>query len=302
MSPSTSFILIFLFLFYFTPSPTLSDPRATKASLLCTNRTATSMPHRKIFISNFLSAMDSLTPLISTQRYGAVSKGTTQNAAVYAFAECFKDLSQSDCNVCIAQCKTQILSCLPFQKGTRGGKLFFDGCYLRYDDYNFFNESFSDQDTVLCSGNTTSNGDIVDVYRDSALKLVRNLSVLAPKNDGFSVGFVKRENVTVYGLAQCWRFINGSKCGECLEDAVSRIGSLCGKKEEARGLNSGCYLRYSGKKFYNNNSNGSDVIDGNHGEFWSLVLFLLRYWFFVAFIMLNFGPLIVWLYVKCFEN
>lgn len=261
-----SFLLLFLFLCSFT-TPTLSDPRATKAAQICTNKTVTSMSQRQIFVSNFLAAMDTLTPLITTQRYGAVSNGT-QNATVYAFAECMKDLSQSDCNLCIAQCKTQILTCLPFQKGTRGGRLFFDGCYLRYDDYSFFNESLSNQDKVVCGNGTSNFGGVnSSIYDANALELVRNLSVVAVKNDGFSVGFVNRKNVTVYGLAQCWEFVTGSNCRKCLDDAVTKIGS-CKMKQEGRVLNSGCYLRYSPQKFYDNSTNVASA--AHHGELWYL--------------------------------
>ena len=89
--------------------------------------------------------------------------------------------------------------------------------------------------------------------------------MLAPKNGGFSVGFVERKNVTVYGLAQCWKFVTGGNCRRCLEDAVTRIGSSCRKKEDGRALNSGCYLRHSPHKFYNNSSS-NDVAAGNRGE------------------------------------
>ncbi|KAK7250584.1 hypothetical protein RIF29_33107 [Crotalaria pallida] len=261
MPPSSSSYRYLLLLLCCTlATVALSDPRATKAALLCTNRTAP-MPHRQLFISNFLGAMDALTPLVSGQGYGAVVNGT-RNATVYAFGECFKDLSRSDCDVCLAQCKTQILSCLPFQKGTRGGRLFFDGCYLRYDDYNFFNESLTDQDTTVC-GTSELSGNSNNVYEDIALKLVRNLSVLAPANDGFFVGSVKKENVTVYGLAQCWDFVKGRTCQNCLTDAATNIGT-CAPREEGRALNAGCYLRYSNQKFYNNSS--SDTPAGKHGR------------------------------------
>ncbi|KAL5073682.1 hypothetical protein RYX36_012666 [Vicia faba] len=99
----------------------------------------------------------------------------------------------------------------------------------------------------------------------SLLNVLRNLSVLAPKNGGFSVGFVERKNVTVYGLAQCWKFVTGGNCRRCLEDAVTRIGSSCRKKEDGRALNSGCYLRHSPHKFYNNSSS-NDVAAGNRGH------------------------------------
>ncbi|XP_031250206.1 cysteine-rich receptor-like protein kinase 3 isoform X2 [Pistacia vera] len=149
----------------------------------------------------------------------------------------------------LSMCKTRILACFPFQQGTRGGRLFFDGCYLRYDDYNFFNESLSSTDKTVCG--TKDFGGNTTVFGANAVELVRNLSAQAVKNDGFFVGSVSRGNVLVYGLAQCWEFVNGSACEKCLENAVSRIGS-CTPKEEGRVLNAGCYLRYSTQKFYNN--------------------------------------------------
>ncbi|KAK7361671.1 hypothetical protein VNO77_03745 [Canavalia gladiata] len=255
--PSSFFLLLFLCLL---ATPAFSEPRAQKAALLCTNKTLP-LSRRQVFIANFLAAMDALTPLTTRQRYGAVINGS-QNAIVYAFGECMKDLSQSDCNICLAQCKTQLLSCLPFQKGTRGGRLFFDGCYIRYDDYSFFNESLSNRDTAVC-GSGGNNSTSTNVYKANALELVRNLSKLAPKNDGFFVGSVSRKNVTVYGLAQCWEFVTGSACQKCLADAVDRIGS-CATKEEGRALNAGCYLRYSAHKFYNNSTD--DAVAGTRGK------------------------------------
>lgn len=129
MPSSSSFLFLFLCFFFLPSAP--SDPRAQRAALLCTNRTVLSLSRRQVFIANFLAAMDALTPLTTSHGHGAVSNGS-QNATVYAFGECMRDLSRNDCNLCLAQCKTQLLACLPFQRGTRGGRLFFDGCYLRF--------------------------------------------------------------------------------------------------------------------------------------------------------------------------
>lgn len=269
---SVSFLLLFLSVF--APSA-LSDPRAQKAALLCTNRTVSSLSLRQVFVANFVAAMDALTPLTTARQHGAVVKGSG-NFTVYAMAECMKDLSQSDCNVCLAQCKTQLLSCLPFQKGTRGGRLFFDGCYLRYDDYNFFAESLGHQDTTVCGTSGSINGNSNNsvgasssrIYKANALELVTNLSEVAPQNDGFLVGSVERKNVSVYGLAQCWEFVNGSACKKCLADAATKISSC--PTQEGRALNAGCYLRYSAQKFYNNSTDVT--ISGNHGQLCSLCL------------------------------
>lgn len=82
------------------------------------------------------------------------------------------------------------------------------------------------------------------VYKANTMVLVRNLSTEAPKNEGFLVGYMSRRSVTVYELPQCWKFVNGSACENCLTDAVTRI-DYCAPKEEGKALSVGCYLRYS---------------------------------------------------------
>ncbi|KAG5050742.1 hypothetical protein JHK87_002940 [Glycine soja] len=244
-----SFFLIFL---CYHALPALADPRATEVAVLCTNTTAP-MPQRQAFLTNFYDALEALTALVTRQKYAFVVKGTTQNnATVYAFGECRKDLTKPDCDVCFAQCKTRVLRCSPFQRGIDGGMFFFDGCFLRYDGYNFFNESLSPQDFTVCGTEDFSGN--WSVYKANTVELVRNLSIEAPKNEGFFVGYVSQRNVTVYGLAQCWKFMNGSACQNCLVEAVTRIDS-CASKAEGKALNAGCYLRYSTHNFYNSSNN-----------------------------------------------
>uniref|UniRef100_A0A2N9EYW8 Protein kinase domain-containing protein n=1 Tax=Fagus sylvatica TaxID=28930 RepID=A0A2N9EYW8_FAGSY len=191
------------------------------------------------FMANFFATLNTATRLIATQRYAAVVNGTG-NTIVYTFGECMKDLSQTDCNLCFAQCKRQLQLCYPFAKAIRSGRLFLDGCYIRSDDYNFFNETLDVQDKTVCGtqdflGNPTVFGAIVR-------KLVRNLGVEAPKKDNFFVGSVNKGKITVYGLAQCWESVNETACERCLANAASNISS-CTPKEEGRVLNAGCYMR-----------------------------------------------------------
>ncbi|KAF9624791.1 hypothetical protein IFM89_014079 [Coptis chinensis] len=245
MSSISNIMFIHLFILSFI-SPSYADPRATLAGRVCTNRTAQG-PSRNIFINNFLSAMDAISPLIASQRYGTVIKGTGNNT-VYILGECMKDLSQTDCEQCFAQCKTDILRCLPFQLAVRGGRNYFDGCFLRYDDYDFFKESLSPKDEAVCGGRDFRGNQTI--YGAIVRELVRNLSIEGPKNSGFSVGSLSSGNITVYGLSQCWESIDRNSCERCLENATLRIQS-CSQKEEGRVLNAGCYLRFSPERFYN---------------------------------------------------
>ncbi|RDX57790.1 Cysteine-rich receptor-like protein kinase 3, partial [Mucuna pruriens] len=259
MSSFASFMLIFL---CYHALPALADPRDTEVAVLCTNTTAP-MPQQQAFVANFYDALEALTALVTRQRYALVVKGTTQNNAttVYAFGECMKDLSKPDCDLCFSRCKTRVLRCPPFQRGIHGGRILFDGCYLRYDGYNFFNESLSSKDMTVCGTEDFSGN--WSVYKANTLELVRNLSVEAPKNEGFFVGYVSLRNVTVYGLAQCWKFVNASACQNCLAEAITRI-DLCSPKEEGKALNAGCYLRYSTHNFYNSSNNNAPQV--NQGQ------------------------------------
>ena len=72
--------------------------------------------------------------------------------------------------------------------------------------------------------------------------------------------------MSLFGLAQCWEFVNGTACEDCLANAVLKIRS-CTPKEEGRVLNAGCYLRYSTEKFYYNSTQPFRNI--NQGEFGS---------------------------------
>ncbi|KAL0357896.1 UNVERIFIED_CONTAM: Cysteine-rich receptor-like protein kinase [Sesamum calycinum] len=254
-----SFLLLrMLMVLLFHVRPSFSEPRATEAALICSNRTAEASD-RQVYVASFLATMDSITPQVSRQRYGVVINGTGNNT-VYTFGECMKDLSQNDCNLCFARMKTQVLRCLPFQRLTKGGRLFYDGCYIRYDDYMFFNESLSAVDRTVCGADDFVGNR--SLFADSVLELSRNVRVEGPKNDGFFTGSVSNGNLTVYGLAQCWEFVNGSGCVNCLENAALRIGS-CPPKVEGRALNAGCYFRYSTTRFYNNSA--SDAPAGGGG-------------------------------------
>uniref|UniRef100_I1J564 Gnk2-homologous domain-containing protein n=1 Tax=Glycine max TaxID=3847 RepID=I1J564_SOYBN len=208
-----SFFLIFL---CYHALPALADPSATEVAVLSTNTTAP-IPQRQAFLTNFYDALEALTALVTRQKYALIVKGTTQNnATVYAFGECAKDLTKPDCDVCFAQ-EALTVACFSLM-----------GAFL-----------FSPQDLTVC-GTEDFCGNW-SVYKANTVELVRNLSIEAPKNEGFFVGY---------------KFVNGSACQNCLDEAVTRINS-CAPKVEGKALNVGCYLRYSIHNFYNSSNNNA---------------------------------------------
>lgn len=96
-------------------------------------------------------------------------------------------------------------------------------------------------------------------------QVIDNVTERAVLNGGFGVVEVKGEEVDVYGLAQCWKSVSSDGCRACLKKAGDGV-RRCVPEREGRGLNAGCYLRYSTDKFYNdgeehNSSTGKSVYD-----------------------------------------
>ncbi|TKY63227.1 Cysteine-rich receptor protein kinase 42 [Spatholobus suberectus] len=226
-------------------SLSLSDPRITEAGLSCGT---TKAPLKANYIPNFIKEMESLSQLVTNHNWGTHSENISGSSIpIYGFAQCFHDLSHTDCLLCYAASRTKLPRCLP----SVSARIYLDGCFLRYDNYSFYSEDTDPlRDTVNC---TSQLG--VDVDAAQRLELeervgrvvdsVANMAVAKGGSGGFAVGEVKG----VYALAQCWNTVGSDGCRECLRKAGREVRG-CLPKREGRALNAGCYLRYSTQKFY----------------------------------------------------
>lgn len=100
------------------------------------------------------------------------------------------------------------------------------------------------------SGTIVGNDVKLDEFHEIVRQVTDNLTKRAVSNGGFGVWEVKRGELSVYGLAQCWKSVGSDGCRACLEKASNGVRE-CVPKRDGRGLNAGCYLRYSTQKFYN---------------------------------------------------
>ncbi|XP_043704024.1 putative cysteine-rich receptor-like protein kinase 43 [Telopea speciosissima] len=55
---------------------------------------------------------------------------------VYLMAQCHFDLTKSDCLTCFQTANEMLSSCIPFN----GGRIFLDGCFMRSENYSFYND------------------------------------------------------------------------------------------------------------------------------------------------------------------
>ncbi|KAJ8750230.1 hypothetical protein K2173_014145 [Erythroxylum novogranatense] len=237
----------------FLVSFTVSDPRITESGLFC--GTSRPSPAKSAsFVPTFVKEMEALSKLINDAHFATYHVNST--VPIYALAQCHYDLSQTDCLLCYASSRTKLPRCLP----SVSGRIYFDGCFLRYDNYSFFQESVSSHmDAAKCSNES------VQSIRDGIEKsdfvtyvgyAIANVTSKAVAKGGF--GVVRSDKV--YALAQCWDSVGKEGCRECLEMA-GKAAKSCLPNREGRGMNAGCYLRYSTEKFYNEGGN----LENGHG-------------------------------------
>ncbi|MQM07732.1 hypothetical protein Taro_040572 [Colocasia esculenta] len=224
-------------------TPSSADPRATEAAHICGSRRSSDAVS---FVQNFVSDMAALAGLVSSAGWGIhLANSSSSSVPVYGLAQCHSDLSPTDCLLCFSECRTRLPRCLP----NVSARVFLDGCFLRYDSYPFYSEAVDPAlDTAVCGG--TRVGGVPgeeEPWRRGVVGLLGNLTEAAAGNGGFAV----REDAAagVYGLAECWETVGAEGCRECLGKAGREVAG-CLPAREGRGLNAGCYLRYSDSKFY----------------------------------------------------
>ncbi|XXG73404.1 hypothetical protein AAC387_Pa07g2327 [Persea americana] len=233
--------LLFI-IFLALSTETTGDSRSQTVLIRC----STQPEHNETaYVPNFVATMQNISDQIQTRSYGVSVVGSGFDTS-YGLAQCYGDLSTADCILCYAQARTLLPQCFP----NNGGTIYLDGCFMRAENYSFFDEFKGPHDGVLC-GNTSRKGQL---FKESATKALSDAIAAAPGNGGYgraSVLATGSANESAYVLADCWKTLNStSSCKMCLENASASVLG-CLPWSEGRALNTGCFLRYSDKDFLN---------------------------------------------------
>nr|GEW18647.1 cysteine-rich receptor-like protein kinase 2 [Tanacetum cinerariifolium] len=227
------------------------DPRSQIVAKTCYEKQTI---NESIAIPNFLQTMTKVGTLLRSSHSGTASTGVGADS-MYELGECYGDLSADDCVLCYAEARTVLPTCFPER-----GQIFLDGCFMRIQNYSFYEESFGAYDRSYC-GNTSVGGG----FQDSVRRAVSNAVMDAPQNSDYfarEVLLSGTENVSAYVLADCWNTLNLSSCADCLQRASESM-LKCLPSSEGRALYTGCFMRYSNTNFLNpesarnNNGGGS---------------------------------------------
>ncbi|KAL4281634.1 hypothetical protein GQ457_03G026300 [Hibiscus cannabinus] len=217
-----------------------AEPRAQIVNMTCS-------PQREhnstLFVPNFIALMERISDVMRQFGWGTAEIGSGPDAN-YGLAQCYGDLSLTDCPLCYAEARTVLPQCYPFN----GGRVFLDGCFMRSSNYSFYEEYLGPNDMIVC-GNASREG--LD-FQASTRRAVSHAVATALDNGGYAKAqvAVSGRNETAYVLVNCWRTLNRSSCQACFENASAAM-LKCLPWSEGRALYTGCYLRYSNIDFLN---------------------------------------------------
>ncbi|KAL9328035.1 hypothetical protein ACSQ67_003038 [Phaseolus vulgaris] len=219
----------------------IAEPRAKTVLITCGH---VREHNTTIFVPNFVATMDKISDEMRKTGFGTAVVGTGPDTN-YGLAQCYGDLSLLDCVLCYAEARTVLPQCYPYNSG----RIFLDGCFMRAENYSFFNEYTGPGDKAVCGNMTKKNSSFQAAAKEAVSRAVQD----APNNKGYARGNVAVEGATnqsVYVLADCWRTLDKRSCKACLENAFfSLLGCL--PWSEGRALNTGCFMRYSDTDFLN---------------------------------------------------
>nr|XP_043613991.1 cysteine-rich receptor-like protein kinase 2 isoform X1 [Erigeron canadensis] len=236
-----SMLIIVLMVMLLLVSGSEGDARVQIVNMYCDKGLEN---NQTLFIPNFVRAMEITSTQMRTSHNVTITVGTGPNKN-YALTQCYGDLSSEDCLLCYAAIRTYIPGCYP----QSGGRIYLDGCYMRLQNYSFFEEYKGPNDTIVCE-NTTTKGIL---FQESTREAVANAVTDALRYDNY---FSRQEvavagtNKSVYVLAECWKTLSPSSCRACLVNASEWI-TKCLPWSEGRALNTGCIMRYSDTNFLN---------------------------------------------------
>ncbi|MED6210846.1 hypothetical protein PIB30_067955 [Stylosanthes scabra] len=164
---------------------------------------------------------------------------------LHVFSQCRFDLSASECTHCFNTVQGIFPSCMP----AKGGRAFSsDGCFMRYDNYSFFQESVTPYYLRGCSDDKAKDGKI---FASLVVNMINKMAMEAPKSGGYAAVEGRYSlDLVAYGVATCWKTLSKDMCAACLSNAASTAIS-CLPSTKVHVVDTGCVLRYADYDFIN---------------------------------------------------
>ncbi|XP_057855631.2 cold-responsive protein kinase 1 [Cryptomeria japonica] len=205
-----------------------------------------------VFEKNFNASLAAVLEDVVPSGFAIKNEGgeSDQADSVYVLAQCRKDKSSADCVNCLKAAEKQARTC--FNNNYCGGRVTYDGCFLRFENSNFYNE-YTDTGNKQVCGDT--NAPTSGLISSTGQSLISDLCTATPGTKDYFAAQTRKgpSNTTIYGLASCLRSLEKDFCKNCLSIAQTNIDK-CFPSSEGRAIDAGCYLRYSSEPFFPSNA------------------------------------------------
>ncbi|EEF36201.1 serine-threonine protein kinase, plant-type, putative [Ricinus communis] len=225
----------------------VSDPGTNLLNQGCSTYNVSSVSN---FNTNLNASFRDLRTQLDSGKRFATTEQLTGADGVYAMIQCRDYMSSADCISCFAAASNQIRNC----SAANGGRVVYDGCFLRYERSDFYGETTRDANREYC-GNRTASSPATD-FQTAVERLLGDLEIATPRINGFFAAS-KREvvgtsNASVYAVAQCVQTIDMAGCLACMQAAYRNL-QRCPPNADGRAVDSGCFMRYSDRPFFADN-------------------------------------------------
>ncbi|KAL8268365.1 hypothetical protein R6Q59_002163 [Mikania micrantha] len=199
------------------------------------------------FGTNLNSLLSSLVSSSSQTSYASFAIGNDSNApinsAVYGLYQCRGDLRTPECSECVKNAVSQVGVVCPY---SYSGSLQLEECLVWFENYDFLGKLDTSLRFKKCSRSVSHDIQFLK-HRDDVL------IELGEVDQGFRVS----DSGLVEGFSQCLGDLDSNDCSSCLEEAVSKLKSLCGASEAGDVFLAQCYMRYWASGYYDSPSKSS---------------------------------------------
>eukprot|EP00253_Pinus_taeda_P009069 PITA_09069 len=197
------------------------------------------------FESNLKTVFNNLVQRTPQTGFNTIVNGQSPDR-VSGLLQCRGDTTVDQCSNCAKFVTSSIKN---FCGNGVGARVWFDFCYLRYENYSFIGQMGDDGIYINLTGNAMNPSVSIPIVGMLWSKL-SDEAASAMKRCAFdrTVDSLSRN---IYGQAQCTRDISTNDCRTCLSNTINNSLSTYSGSQSLQGLMSSCIVSYETYSFFN---------------------------------------------------
>lgn len=168
---------------------------------------------------------------------------------IYGLLQCDGYATAQQCYNCSQKA---IAAVRQFCGNAIGGRVWLEGCYLRYENVSFIGKLEYNGKWNWTSFNVSSPG----VFNAALEKLLDKLSGEATSGSGLYASGTSTDSLSreIYGTVQCWKDITADDCTRCLSPTINHIVTTYAGCEGVGAYFGNCKVRYERYSFFGSNA------------------------------------------------